>query len=321
MQFIAYRIQQLSMSIGLTDLQNQDPDNGFVLRGRLPGNHGKGPIPSILLPCRLTDITSIGRLPAGRRSVRLVQRTTHCRTSQSTEPLTRRKFTRHDRYNHQPAAIPRPRSGVRCPLTFSPKNHRVYIELHWKDYKRFGPDGSSGALAQWLMSRLQRDYGDSIETICITGYCRSLSGPNKNLTPIFERFEEALSKLRERPSIRFSAKRKELAIDYATVWPTADEFDPDSLMMKVGTFRRAYLKLITLLEQANDKIGGKTNFDFVGLIADIRSLEPEVPSTLDDLVDLYTAVRRKKGEQDMVGNPQQLSNFTSTAPHSPGAYI
>jgi len=181
----------------------------------------------------------------------------------------------------------------------------VYIELHWKDYKRFGPDGSSIALALWLMSRLQRDYGDSIETICITGYCRSLSGPNKNLTPIFERFEEALSKLRERPSIRFSTKKKELAIDYATVWPTADEFDPDSLMMKVGTFRRSYLKLITLLEQASEKTGGKSDFDFPSLIADIRSLEPEVPSTLDDLIDLYTAVRKKKGEQVSGGNGGQ----------------
>ena len=135
------------MSIGLTDLQNQDPDNGFVLRGRLPGNHGKGPIPSILLPCRLTDITSIGRLPAGRRSVRLVQRTTHCRTSQSTEPLTRRKFTRHDRYNHQPAAIPRPRSGVRRPLTFCEENDFSY----WS-YGIFGSLTGSPIVSKELIS-------------------------------------------------------------------------------------------------------------------------------------------------------------------------
>ena len=173
----------------------------------------------------------------------------------------------------------------------------MYIELHWKDYKRFGPDGSSHTLALWLTSRLQQDYGGAIETICITGFCRSLSGPKKNLTPIFERFEEVLSKLRERPSIRYSAMKKELTIDYATVWPTADEFDPDSSMLKVGTFKRSYLKLLTLLELANDKIGSKIDFDFPKLIGDIKNLDSEIPITLDDLVDLYLTCRKKKGEQ------------------------
>jgi hypothetical protein len=173
----------------------------------------------------------------------------------------------------------------------------VYIELHWKDYKRFGPDGSSHTLAHWLTSHLQQDYGGSIETICVTGFCRSLSGPNRNLTPIFERFEEVLSKLRERPSIRYSEKKKELAIDYATVWPTADEFEPDSLMLKVGTFRRSYLKLLTLLEQSNEKLGAKIDFDFAKLIGDIKGLESELPKSLDDLVDLYASCRKKNGEQ------------------------
>ena len=187
-------------------------------------------------------------------------------------------------------------------LDILPKNNRVYIELHWKDYKRFGPDGSSIALAQWLMSRLQGDYRDSIETICVTGYCRSLSGPNKNLTPTFERFEAALAKLREYPSIRFSAKKKELAIDYATVWPTADEFQPDNLMLKVGTFRRAYLKLISLLEESDKKVGAKVDFDFARMISDIKHLEPELPRTLDDLATLYLASKTKKGEQDAPSN-------------------
>jgi hypothetical protein len=185
-------------------------------------------------------------------------------------------------------------------LIVRPTNSHVYFELHWKDYKRFGPDGSSHALAQWLTLRLQQSYGEPIETICITGYCRSLSGPNKNLTPIFERFEETLTKLREQPSIRFSPKKRELIIDYATVWPTADEFEPDSQMMKVGTFRRSYLKLLTLLEQAQEKIGAKIDFDFPKLIADIKSLEPELPRTLDQLVDLYVASRTRKGEHSRV---------------------
>lgn len=178
----------------------------------------------------------------------------------------------------------------------------MYIELHWKDYKRFGPDGSSIALAKWLMSRLPRDYGNSIETICVTGFCRSISRPNKNLTSVFERFEEVLSTLREHPSIRFSEKKRELTINYATVWPTADEFEPDDLMMKVGTFRRSYLKFQTLLAQADAQIGKKVDFDFTRLISDIKNLESELPTTLDQLIDLYVTHKNTKGEQADAGN-------------------
>ena len=178
----------------------------------------------------------------------------------------------------------------------------MYIELHWKDYKRFGPDGSVHLLAKWLMSRLPQDYGEAIQMICITGCCRSLTMPNNNLAPIFERFEEQLSELRESPKIRFSSKKKELAIDYATVWPTADEFQPDSVMMKVGTFRRSFLKIISLMELTQDRIGTEVDFDFSRLIADIKGLEPELPRTLDQLVDLYVASRTTKGEQVGGGN-------------------
>ena len=175
----------------------------------------------------------------------------------------------------------------------------MYIEINWRDYKRFGPDGSSSILAQWLMVRLQQEYGSEIETISVTGNCRSLTGPNKNLAPIFEKFEGNLSVLRDRPSIRYLKKKRELDINYATVWPTAEEFAPDDLMLKVGTFRRSYQKLIILLEQANEKIGMKTDFNFDLLIGDIKNLEPELPNSLDDLAELYVDLRKKKGEQDV----------------------
>lgn len=179
----------------------------------------------------------------------------------------------------------------------------MYIELYWKDYRRFGADGSVDALAKWLMSRLCDDYGDAIETICITGFCRSLAGPNQNMATTFERFEETLAKLRGAPAIRFSTKKRELAIDYATVWPTADEFQPDDMMLKVGTFRRAFLKLIALLEESDKKVGARADFDFARMISDIRLLEPELPRTLDDLAALYLATKTKKGEQGGGGQP------------------
>jgi len=173
----------------------------------------------------------------------------------------------------------------------------MYIELYWKDYRRFGADGAIGSLALWLMSRLSRDYGHAIDTICVTGYCRSLAGPNKNLTSAFEAFEDALTKMKVAPSIRFSEKKKELSIEYATVWPTADEFQPDDDVLRVGTFRRAYLKLITLLEESHKKLGNKIDFDFPRLIADIKNLEPEVPQSLDQLAVLYLTYKSKKGDQ------------------------
>jgi hypothetical protein len=117
------------------------------------------------------------------------------------------------------------------------------------------------------------------------------------MTAMFERFDETLAKLRSAPAIRFSTKKRELAIDYATVWPTADEFQPDDMMLKVGTFRRAFLKLISLLEESDKKIGAKVDFNFARLISDIRLLEPELPRTLDDLAALYLATKTKKGEQ------------------------
>ena len=172
----------------------------------------------------------------------------------------------------------------------------MYIELYWKDYKRFGGEGSIDALSMSLMSRLPQDYGVAIETICITGFCRSLAGPNQNAATLYERFEEAISQLRERPSIRYSAKKKELTIDYATVWPTADEFQPDSMMMKVGTFRRSFMKIQTLLAQAEEKLGSKLDFDFSRMIDDIKGLEPELPTTLDQLATLYLANVKKRGE-------------------------
>jgi hypothetical protein len=172
----------------------------------------------------------------------------------------------------------------------------MYIELYWKDYRRFGADGSVDALARWLMSRLRDDYGAAIETICITGFCRSLTGPNKNMTAIFERFDETVAKLRSAPAIRFSSNKRELVIEYATVWPTADEFQPDDMMLKVGTFRRAFLKFISLLEESDKKLGTKVNFDFARMISDIRLLDPELPKTLDDLAALYLATKTKKGE-------------------------
>ncbi len=41
----------------------------------------------------------------------------------------------------------------------------MYIELYWKDYRRFGADGSVDALAKWLMSRLCHDYGDARDPV------------------------------------------------------------------------------------------------------------------------------------------------------------
>jgi hypothetical protein len=123
------------------------------------------------------------------------------------------------------------------------------------------------------------------------------------MTTTFERFDETLTKLRSAPAIRFSTKKRELAIDYATVWPTADEFQPDDMMLKVGTFRRAFLKLISLLEESDKRVGAKVVFDFARMISDIRLLEPELPRTLDDLAALYLATKTKKGEQGGGGQP------------------
>jgi len=170
----------------------------------------------------------------------------------------------------------------------------MYFEYYWKDYKRFGPDGSVDLLAKWIMTKLQRDYGSDIQTICITGFCRSLAGPNQNLQSVYERFEGLLSKLREKPVVRYSSKKKLLEIDYATVWPTADEFQPDAQMIKVGTFHRAYLKMISLLELAAANLEAKTDFTFGALISDLKALEPDLPQTLEQLIDLHVACRTKK---------------------------
>lgn len=202
----------------------------------------------------------------------------------------------------------------------------MYIEIHWKDYKRFGPDGSTHLLAKWLMMKLSEDYGEAIQTICITGCCRSLAMPNKNLTPVFERFEELLSQLREQPKIRFLTKKKELAIDYATVWPTADEFQPDELMIKVGTFRRSFLKLISLMELAHEKVGTKIDFNFHKFITDLKKLEIELPTTLDHLVDLYLECRKINDEERAEADKRaslgagSLKSFPHQAsPAAPGA--
>lgn len=112
----------------------------------------------------------------------------------------------------------------------------------------------------------------------------------------FDKFEGTLAELRERPVIRFSTKKRELQIEYATVWPTADEFDPDSLMMKVGTFRRSFLKLVTFLKMTEEKFGAKIEFDFARLISDIKNLEAELPKTLDQLAEIYLT---SKGKQEI----------------------
>lgn len=171
------------------------------------------------------------------------------------------------------------------------------FELYWKDYKRFGPDGASSLLGRWLKSRIVGQYGSDIQRVFVCGYCRSLSAPNKNLKPIFEDFEKHLATLREKPELKFHSRKKELDIRYATVWPTADEFEPDSQVLKVGTFTRSYLKLMTLLGLAAAQYKAKTAFDFSGLIAEIESLKPELPRTLDDLVMMYVKTMKQSGEQ------------------------
>ena len=170
----------------------------------------------------------------------------------------------------------------------------MIIELYWKDYRRFGADGSLDALAKWIMDHIHHDYGAAIETICVTGFCRSISGPNNNLAAAYTLFDDVLARLRNGPEIRLSVKKQELEINYATVWPTADEFQPDDSLLRLGTFRRSYLKLITLLEESNKKVGAKIDFDFDRLISDIKLLEPEMPTTLDELATLYLAGRMKK---------------------------
>ncbi len=173
----------------------------------------------------------------------------------------------------------------------SPK--KMYLEFNWRDYKRFGPDGSTSLLSKWVTERVAGDYGSGIEIFCVTGNCRSLTGSNENLKPIFERFETFLGELRSIPSIKYDRKKKELKIDYATVWPTAEEFLPDNQMMKVGTFKRAYAKLITLTEKAEEKLAGRVDFEFQKFLTDLRSLESELPKTLDQMIDIYNTCHRK----------------------------
>jgi hypothetical protein len=169
------------------------------------------------------------------------------------------------------------------------------FELYWKDYKRFGPDGASSLLSRWLKSRIVGQYGSDIQRIFVCGYCRSLSGPNQNLQPVFEQFNTCLATLRDKPEMTLRLKKKELEIRYATVWPTADEYEPDSQVLKLGTFTRSYKKLMTLLGLAGSNLADKTSFDFGGLVAEIKTLEAELPRTLDELVLLYSKFM-KKGE-------------------------
>ena len=167
------------------------------------------------------------------------------------------------------------------------------FEIYWKDYRRFGADGSTHLLGQWLDRSLRPSYGPSIETVLVCGYCRSLARPSGNLQSVHTRFEAELTALRAAPKITWRRTQRELDCRYATVWPTADEFQPDDLMLKVGTFRRSFLKLMTLLQIAAAQPKIPRDFDFDDLLQDIKALEPRLPRTLDDLVSLYHDVRIK----------------------------
>ena len=98
-------------------------------------------------------------------------------------------------------------------------------------------------LSALLASRLEESYGTDIKRIFVCGHCRALSSPNENLRSVYEQFEEERAKLQNSPLIKLKRKSRELEIRFATVWPVAEEFRPDSEMLKLGTFLRFYVSI------------------------------------------------------------------------------
>jgi hypothetical protein len=161
------------------------------------------------------------------------------------------------------------------------------FEFDWKDYRRFGPDAASDTLSRLFTKRLPGSYSEKIETIILCGHCRAVFMPKGNLEQLALNFEEHLVTLREKPKMSLSTKEKELTVAYATVWPTADEFNPDSDILRFGTFSRLYRKSITLLEGVAAEPRLKDVVDFPRLLTDIKLLEPLLPMNLHQLAKLY----------------------------------